>query len=53
MRIATEGAFYGSVSVHQLLRQAVILNDDAGQASVGHHALCWVHWSRRMAADPL
>ncbi len=49
VRIATEGALYGSVTAHQFLREAVILSDDAGQAGVGHHALCWV---QGRAADP-
>jgi hypothetical protein len=31
VRIATEGALYGSVTAHGLLREAVILSDDAGQ----------------------
>ena len=46
VRIATEGALYGSVTAHQFLRDAVILSDDAGQFNVGHHALCWVHAER-------
>jgi len=46
VRIATEGALYGSVTAHQFLREAVILSDDAGQFNVGHHALCWVHAER-------
>ncbi|MCH8948652.1 MAG: transposase [Acidobacteria bacterium] len=46
LRIATEGALYGSVTAHQFLRDAVILSDDAGQFNVGHHALCWVHAER-------
>jgi hypothetical protein len=46
VQIATEGALWGSVMGHGLLRDAVILSDDAGQFNVGHHALCWVHAER-------
>ena len=46
VRIATEGALWGSVASHGLLRDAVIVSDGAGQFSVGHHALCWVHAER-------
>lgn len=46
VRIATEGALWGSVVDHGFLRGAVILSDDAGQFNVGHHALCWVHAER-------
>jgi len=45
-RVATEGALWGSISGHGLLRDAVILSDDAGQFDVGTHALCWVHAER-------
>ena len=45
-RIATEGALWGSVMSHGLLKGAVIVSDDAGQFNVGHHALCWVHAER-------
>lgn len=44
--IATEGALWGSVQAHGLLREMVILSDDAGQFDVGRHALCWVHAER-------
>ena len=44
--IATEGALWGSVMSHGLLKGAVIVSDDAGQFNVGHHALCWVHAER-------
>ncbi len=44
--IATEGALWGSVVDHGLLRDAVIVSDDAGQFNVGAHALCWVHAER-------
>jgi hypothetical protein len=43
VRLATEGAVWGSVKAHGLLPDTVILSDDAGQFMVGEHALCWVH----------
>lgn len=46
VRIATEGALWGSIHAHDLLRDTVVLSDDAGQFAVGHHALCWVHAER-------
>jgi hypothetical protein len=46
VRVATEGALWGSVQSHRFLCDAVILSDDAGQFNVGHHALCWVHAER-------
>ena len=45
-RVATEGALWGSIAAHGLLRDAVIVSDDAGQFDVGRHALCWVHAER-------
>ena len=44
--IATEGALWGSVQVHDFLRDAVIVSDDAGQFNIGQHGLCWVHAER-------
>jgi len=44
--IATEGALWGSIQAHRLLRDMVIVSDDAGQFAVGQHALCWVHAER-------
>jgi hypothetical protein len=44
--ITTEGALWGSVKAHGLLRNAVIVSDDAGQFDVGAHGLCWVHAER-------
>ena len=44
--IATEGALWGSVQAHGLLRDVVVVSDDAGQFAVGQHALCWVHAER-------
>jgi hypothetical protein len=46
VRIATEGAVWGSVKAHGLLPDTVILSDDAGQFALDHHALCWVHAER-------
>jgi hypothetical protein len=46
VRIATEGAVWGSVKAHGLLPNAVILSDDAGQFAIDRHALCWVHAER-------
>jgi hypothetical protein len=46
VRLATEGAVWGSVKAHGFLPQTVIISDDAGQFDVGRHALCWVHAER-------
>jgi hypothetical protein len=46
IRVATEGALWGSVQAHEFLCDAVVLSDDAGQFNVGRHALCWVHAER-------
>src|SRR3954467_11735045 len=46
VRLATEGALWGSIQAHGLLPDSVILSDDAGQFAVGKHALCWVHAER-------
>ena len=46
VKIATEGALWGSVREHGLLDATVIVSDDAGQFRVGRHALCWVHAER-------
>jgi Transposase IS66 family len=46
IRVASEGALWGSVQSHKLLCDAVVLSDDAGQFEVGRHALCWVHAER-------
>ena len=46
VRVATEGALWGSVQSHKFLCDAVVLSDDAGQFNVGHHALGWVHAER-------
>jgi Transposase IS66 family len=46
VRVATEGALWGSVRAHEFLCDAVVLSDDAGQFNIGRHALCWVHAER-------
>ena len=46
VKIATEGAVWGSIRAHGLLPDTVILSDDAGQFALGHHALCRVHAER-------
>jgi hypothetical protein len=46
VRVATEGALWGSVQSHKFLCDAAVLSDDAGQFNVGQHALCWVHAER-------
>jgi hypothetical protein len=46
VRIATEGALWGSIKAHGLLPETVILSDDAGQFALDRHALCWVHAER-------
>jgi len=46
VKIATEGALWGSVKAHGLLADTVIVSDDAGQFNVGRHGLCWVHAER-------
>jgi hypothetical protein len=44
--IATEGALWGSIKTHGMLKDTVIVSDDAGQFDVGRHGLCWVHAER-------
>ena len=46
VRVATEGAVWGSIRAHGLLPDTVILSDDAGQFAIDQHALCWVHAER-------
>ena len=46
VRLATEGAVWGSIKGHGLLPNTVIVSDDAGQFQVEEHALCWVHAER-------
>jgi hypothetical protein len=46
VRIATEGALWGTIQARGLLPDTVIVSDDAGQFRLGEHALCWVHAER-------
>ena len=46
MRIATEGALWGSLAARGVLDGTVIVSDGAGQFDIGEHALCWVHAER-------
>jgi len=46
VKIATEGALWGSIRAHGLLDDTVIVSDDAGPFRIGTHALCWVHAER-------
>lgn len=46
IRIATEGALFGSILEHGFNPELVILSDDAGQFNVLLHALCWIHAER-------
>ena len=46
VKIATEGALFGSIHTHDLLQGTVIVSDGAGQFRVADHALCWVHAER-------
>src|ERR687892_104432 len=46
VKLATEGALWGSIRSHRLLEHTVIVSDDAGQFRIGQHALCWVHAER-------
>ena len=46
VKIATEGALFGSIHAHGLLQDTVIVSDGAGQFRLADHALCWVHAER-------
>ena len=46
VRVATEGALWGSICAQGLMDDTVIVSDGAGQFDVGHHAGCWVHAER-------
>ena len=46
VKIATEGALFGSLHAHGLLQGAVVVSDGAGQFRLADHALCWVHAER-------
>jgi uncharacterized coiled-coil protein SlyX len=49
VKIATEGALFGSVISHGVNPNLVVISDDAGQFNVLLHALCWVHAERTLA----
>jgi hypothetical protein len=46
VRVATEGALWGSIAAQGLLEGTVIVSDGAGQFDVADHALCWIHAER-------
>ena len=46
VKIATEGALFGSIIEHGICNNLVIVSDDAGQFNVFLHALCWIHANR-------
>jgi hypothetical protein len=46
IQIASEGALWGAIHQQGLLKNTVIVSDDAGQFRVGEHALCWIHAER-------
>jgi hypothetical protein len=46
VRVATEGALWGSIAAQGLLEGTVIVSDGAGQFDVADHALCWIHTER-------
>src|SRR5919199_608450 len=48
VRLATEGALWGSITAHGLLPDTVIVSDEAGQFALDRHALCWVHAERQV-----
>lgn len=46
VKIATEGALWGSIKAHGLLQNTVIVSDGAGQFRLDDHADCWIHAER-------
>ena len=46
VRAVSEAAMWGAIEEQGLIGRAVIVSDDAGQFSVGEHALCWVYAER-------
>src|SRR5262249_33695821 len=46
VRVATEGALWGSIAAQGLLDDTVIVSDGAGQFDVAAHAGCWIHAER-------
>ncbi len=47
IRIATEGALTGSLSV-RINKNLAVVSDDAGQFNVFEHGLCWIHSERNL-----
>jgi hypothetical protein len=48
VRVASEGALWGSITAHGLLPDTVVVSDEAGQFALDRHALCWVHAERQV-----
>jgi hypothetical protein len=46
VKIATQGALFGSIIEYGICNHLVIVSDDAGQFNVLLHALCWIHANR-------
>jgi hypothetical protein len=46
IKIATEGALWGSIQAHGLLQNTVIVSDGASQFRLDDHADCWIHAER-------
>ena len=46
VRVATEGALWGSICAQGLIENTVIVSDGAGQFDIALHAACWVHAER-------
>lgn len=47
IRLATEGALYGSLAV-RVNKNLSVISDDAGQFNVFEHGLCWIHAERNI-----
>lgn len=50
VRIATEGALWGTLSERGIGLETVFLSDGAGQFSLARHARCWIHMERQIHA---
>lgn len=48
VRIATEGALFGSLRTRGISKDLGVLSDDAGQFDIFDHALCWIHEERHL-----
>jgi len=46
LRALSEGAIWGAIRHHGLMRTTVVVSDGAGQFRIPNHALCWVHAER-------